>query len=51
MIALRYAVLPLVVLALLITLAAVLAYGLLWVLGDVLPVAKLISKITLGLQP
>ena len=49
MIALRYAVLPLVVLALLITLAAVLAYGLLWVLGDVLPVAKLISKITLVL--
>ena len=47
--ALRYALFPLVWLLGLITLACVLAYAVLLVLGDVLPVTKLISKITLAL--
>lgn len=47
MTAVRYALLPLIVLVVLITFAAVLSYGLLWLSGDVLPVSKLISKLTL----
>lgn len=47
--AIRYALFPLLWLLLLVLLACVLAYGTLWMLGDVLPVTKLISKITLGL--
>lgn len=47
--AVRYALFPLMWLVGLVVLASVLAYGALLILGDVLPIAKLISKITLGL--
>ena len=46
--ALRYALFPLLWLLGLISVACVLAYAALLVLGDVLPVSKLISKITLA---
>ena len=49
MLAVRYALFPLLWLIGLVIVASVLAYGSLLVLGDVLPIAKLISKITLGL--
>jgi len=49
MLAVRYALFPLLWLIGLVIVASVLAYGSLLVLGDVLPVAKLISKITLSL--
>ena len=49
MLAVRYALFPLLWLIGLVIIASILAYGSLLLLGDVLPVAKLISKITLGL--
>lgn len=47
--ALRYALFPLLWLVGLVILASILAYGVLMVIGDVLPITKLISKISLGL--
>ncbi|MBD9354649.1 CPBP family intramembrane metalloprotease [Methylomonas sp. EbA] len=42
-----YALAPLVVLVIAATIASMLGYGLLWIAGDILPLAKVISKITL----
>ncbi|AMK77392.1 MULTISPECIES: type II CAAX prenyl endopeptidase Rce1 family protein [Methylomonas] len=42
-----YALVPLLVLVITATIASVLGYGLLWVAGDILPLAKVISKTTL----
>lgn len=46
---LGYALMPLVILVIAATIASVLGYGLLWIAGDILPLAKVISKITLVL--
>ncbi len=46
---LGYALAPLLLLVVLAALASLFSYGLLLVLGDVLPIAKLISKVTLVL--
>ncbi|MDX8128969.1 CPBP family intramembrane glutamic endopeptidase [Methylomonas sp. OY6] len=44
-----YALLPLLILVIAATTASMLGYGLLWLAGDILPLAKVISKITLVL--
>ncbi|MDT4290005.1 CPBP family glutamic-type intramembrane protease [Methylomonas sp. MO1] len=44
-----YALVPLLILVIAAMIASMLGYGLLWLAGDVLPLAKVISKITLVL--
>lgn len=42
-----YALVPLLILVIAAAMASMLGYGLLWIAGDILPLAKVISKITL----